>query len=219
MNARYADRWYRTMTYIQTARLMGQSGQNSDQSWYVAQSLPGRLRIDYGNPELGNGIMFHADTSFQFSNGRQVRTGSGWNELFLMTQDVYTQPPQVTASVLRSLGYQMSRLRTATFDGKSAYIIGSTSSTDSASKQFWVDRDRLLLVRIRERRPDGQFSDIQVGDFVPAGNGFIAKQVLQLVDGRPRLHQVATQIKADVPLDSALFDPKQWATVKHWSKP
>lgn len=219
MNAKYAGRWYRSSTYIQTTTLLGQSGQNNDQAWYVAQSLPGRLRIDYGNPDLGNGLLFRADTSYQFSNGRQVRTNNGWNELLLLTQDVYLQPPELTASVLRSLGFQMSRIRTSSFDGRTAYVVGGTSVTDSSSKQFWVERDRMLLVRIRERRADGQFSDIRVGDFTPVANGFIARQTYQMLNGVPRLHQQLSQIKSDVTLDPALFDPKQWSTVKHWSKP
>lgn len=219
MHAKYADRWYNTLTYIQTTTLLGQSGANTDQTWYVALSLPGRQRIDYGNPDLGNGILFRSDTGFQFSGGRLAQTGTGWNDLLLLTQDVYKQSPELTISVLRSLGFQMSRLRTSNFDGRTAYVVGSISVTDSSSRQFWVERDRMLLVRIREKRGEGQYSDIRIGDFIPAGNGWMAKQAYQLMNGIARVHQQVAQVKPDAPLDSALFDPKQFSTVKHWSKP
>lgn len=219
MHAKHSANWYSSISYIQTTTLLGPSGANSDQSWYVAATVPGRLRIDYGNPDLGNGLLFRADTSYYFNGGRLARTNTGWNELAILTQDVYKQSPELTISVLRSLGFQMSRLRTSNFDGRTAYVVGSSSSTDSTSRQFWIERDRLLLVRIREKRGEGRFADIRIGDFVQAGNGWLARQTYQMENGVARLHQQSTQIKANPPLDPALFDAKQFSTVKHWSKP
>src|SRR5687767_1770716 len=116
MHAKYSNRWPRTVTYTQTTSLIGQTGANNDQSLYQALSLPGKLRIDYGNPDLGNGLLYRSDSSYQFANGRVARATAGFNELLLLTHDVYHQAPEVTVSVLRSLGYQMSRMRTSSFD-------------------------------------------------------------------------------------------------------
>lgn len=218
MHARYANRWPRTLTYTQTTSLLGQQGPNSDQLWYVATAA-GRQRIDYVNPDLGNGLLVRADSTYMFGNGRLVRSALGWSDLLILTHDVYHQPPEVTISILRSLGIQMSRIRSSSFDGRTAYVVGASSVTDSASKQFWVERERMILVRLREKRGEGQFSDIRSGDFIRAGNGWVAKQTYQLQNGVPRIHQQLANVKTDVPLDSALFDPRQWATVKHWSKP
>ena len=219
MHARYANRWPKTLTYTQTTSILGQQGAASDQAWYVAMLLPGRQRIDYVNPDLGNGVLVRADSAYVFSNGRPARATLGWNELLLLTQDVYHQPPEVTISILRSLGFQLSRIRSSSFDGRTAYVIGASSVTDSASKQFWVERERMILVRVREKRGEGMFSDIRIGDFTRAGNGWLARQTYQLQNGFPRIHQRVAGIKSDVPLDSALFDPRMWGSVKHWSKP
>jgi hypothetical protein len=219
MNARYAGRWPKTATYIQTVELLGPAAsRGSDQTWYDAIELPGRLRIDYVNPDLGNGLLYRSDSSFQFNNGRLVRSGNGWNELLLMTQDVYSQPPELTASILRGMGVQISKMHTSGFLDKSVYVIGAAANQDSTSKQFWIERDRLVLVRVREKRADGQFTDIHLGEFTPFGQGFIAKEVYQILNGVPRVHQRVSNIKADAPLDPALFDPQKFATVKHWSK-
>jgi hypothetical protein len=219
MHAKYLNRWYKTITFNQTTTLVQMSGQNSDQTWYVAIAGPGKQRIDYVNPDLGNGILVRAESTYFFSGGRPIRAVLGWTDVLLLTQDVYLQPPEVTVSILRSLGYQLSRLRTSSFDGRTAYVVGSSSVTDSASKQFWVERDRMLLVRLREKRGEGQFSDIRVGDFVQAGGGWIAKQTYQMQNGVPRLHQQIAGVKADAPLDPDLFEPKLFSSVKHWSKP
>jgi outer membrane lipoprotein-sorting protein len=219
MHARYMGRWYKDITFNQTTTLLSQTGQNNDQAWYVAIAGPGKQRIDYVNPDLGNGILQRAESTYIFSNGRQVRATESWSDLLLLTQDVYLQPPEVTISILRSLGYQMSRLRTSSFDGRTAYVVGSTTVADSASRQFWIERERMVLVRIREKRGEGQFSDIRLGDYIKAGDGWIAKQTYQLQNGMPRLHQLIAGVKTDTPLNPDLFEPKLFSSVKHWSKP
>jgi hypothetical protein len=219
MHAKYMDRWYRNITFRQTVSLLGSSGQNTDQIWYVAMAGPALQRIDYVNPELGNGTLVRAESTYFFTNGRQISATAGWNDLLLLTHDVYLQPPEVTISILRSLGYQLSRMRTSSFLGKTSYIVGTSSPTDSSSKQFWVERDRMLLVRVREKRGEGQFGDFHLGDYIPAGDGWIAKQTYQIINGVPRLRQQVAGVSTDVTLDPALFEPKQWSNVKHWSKP
>src|SRR5215475_10482911 len=45
MHDRYADSWYRTLTFVQTTTLT-RTGAPIIQTWYEAATLPGRLRID-----------------------------------------------------------------------------------------------------------------------------------------------------------------------------
>ncbi len=219
MYERYQNKWYRTMTFVQTTTITRGAVAPTTQTWYEALSLPGRLRIDFGNPEAGNGALFRSDSTYRFSGGKITTADTGFNPLVVLGFDVYTQPPEQTISILRHLGYQLSRMHTTSLDGKPGYVVGASTNSDSTSKQFWIERDRLLFVRSREKTSAGQQSDVRFTDYVPAGNGWIARQVWQIVDGNPRLHEEYANIKADVPLDSALFDPKQWATVKHWIKP
>ena len=219
MHARYVGQWYKEITFHQTTTLLAQTGANNNQTWYVAIAAPGKQRIDYVNPDLGNGILQRAESTYFFSGGRAMRASAGWSDLLLLTQDVYVQAPEVTISILRSLGYQLSRLRTTSFDGRTAYVVGSTSVSDSSSKQFWIERERMLLVRLREKRGEGQFSDIRMGDFIKAGDAWIAKQTYQFMNGMPRLHQQIAGVKTDTPLNPDLFEPKLYGSVKHWSKP
>lgn len=218
MHDRYAGKWYHTMTFVQRTTLSRQSQTPMVQTWYESMSLPGKLRIDVGNPELGNGTLFRADSTYSLSDGRVARADSGFNELLVLGFDVYTQPPDQTISILRHLGFQLSRMRTGDLDGKQVYIVGSASKLDSTSKQFWVEKDRLLFLRAEEKRPSGQQSDLRFIDYAPAGDGWIARQVVQLINGSPRVHEEYSDIRVDVPLDSALFDPRQWKTARHWAK-
>jgi hypothetical protein len=219
MFERYQNRWYRTMTFRQTTTMTRGTTVPSTQTWYEALSLPGRLRIDFGNPEGGNGLLSRNDSIYNFAAGKVTSADTGFNPLLVLGFDVYAQPPEQTISILRHLGYQMSRMHTATLDGKAAYVVGASSTFDSTSKQFWIERDRLLFIRSREKNAAGQQSEIRFTDYVQAGDGWVARQVWQTIGGSPRLHEEYADIKSDVPLDSALFDPKQWVTVRHWTKP
>jgi hypothetical protein len=219
MYERYQNKWYRTLTFRQTTTMTRGTTAPSTQTWYEALSLPGRLRIDFGNPESGSGVLFRNDSIYNIAAGKITSADTGFNPLLVLGFDVYAQPPEQTISILRHLGYQMSRMHTASIDGKPAYVIGATTTLDSTSKQFWIERDRLLFVRSREKNSAGLQSDIRFTDYVPAGNGWVARQVWQSVGGTPRLHEGYADIKSDVTLDPALFDPKQWSTVKHWTKP
>jgi hypothetical protein len=218
MHDRYAASWYRTMTFVQKTTTTRQSQTPVVQTWYESLSLPGKLRIDFGSPDLGNGTLFRADSIYSFADGHIARADSGFNELLVLGFDVYRQPAEQTISILRHLGFQLSRLRTGDLDGKPVYIVGSSSKLDSTSKQFWIERDRLLFVRAEEKRPNGQQSDVRFADYATAGNGWIARQVWQSINGTPRVHEEYSDIKVDVPLDPALFDPKEWKTAKHWAK-
>jgi hypothetical protein len=218
MHDRYAGKWYRTMTFVQKTTLTRPSATPMVQTWYESMSLPGKLRIDVGNPELGNGTLFRGDSTYSLSDGRIARADSGFNELLVLGFDVYTQPPEQTISILRHLGFQLSRLHTADLDGRSMFVVGATSRSDSTSKQFWIDRDRLLFYRLAEKRPNGQQVDLRFADYVAAGTGWIARQVIQSINGSPRVREDYSDIRVDIPLDPALFDPKQWKTAKHWAK-
>jgi hypothetical protein len=218
MYARYQGKWYHTLTFIQQTQTTRGSSPPQTQTWYEALSLPGLLRIDFGNPDAHSGVLFRADSTYQFNSGTATRADTGWNELMVLGFDVYTQPPDKTISILRHLGYQLSRFHSSSYDDKAAWVVGATSTTDSTSKQFWVERDRLVFMRGREKRPSGE-SEVWFRNYAKAGNGWVAKLVVQLSNGQPTLREDYSNVVADPPLDPALFDPKQWATIKHWSKP
>jgi hypothetical protein len=98
--------------------------------------------------------------------------------------------------------------------------VGATAG-DTASKQFWVDAERLLFVRLLEMRRTAtasRYDDIRFEKYAPHEGGWVAEEVMMYSDGKPRLHEQYANVRVNVPLDDALFDPKQWSTVAHWYK-
>lgn len=209
MRARYADKWYKTLTFTQTTKLTLSSGSEVTQTWHEAAELPGRLRIDT-DLAARNGVLYARDSIFTFASGKLVRADTGQNELLVLSFDIYAQPAERTQAVLERRGFDLLKFHEATWQGKPVYVVGALAG-DTTSKQFWIDRERLLFVRLIQRSPQGR-QDTRIDDYLPVGGGWIAREAAQFVNGKTRLRESRANVQADVALSPALFDARQWAT-------
>jgi len=217
MHDRYASTWYRTLTFSQTTTITLPDGKALVQQWLEAGKLPGRLRIDTDTAK-GGGVIYARDSLYQFANGKLQAARPEMNDLLILGFDVYTQPVDRTVAILRSRGVDLSKVSKGAFNGRPVFIVGATSG-DSTAKQFWVDAERLLFVRLLEtantnagpRRLDYRFLN-----YVARGDAWVAEEVVGLRDGKPSLHEVYANVRVNVPLDDATFDPAQYATFTPW---
>jgi hypothetical protein len=212
---RYASDWYRTLTFTQKTTVRLPSGGEIVQTYYEAAELPGRLRIDTDLQSKG-GVLFAHDSVFTFSGGKLVRADSGLNELLVLGFDVYAQPVLRSEGMLRRLGFDLTRFHEATWQGKPVYVVGALRG-DTTSKQFWIDRDRLLFVRMIAKTARGR-TDTRFSQYVQYGEGWVATVVEQYVNGRRALLEQYSGVRVNPSLPDALFDPRQWATAPHWAK-
>ncbi|HXT18978.1 MAG TPA: hypothetical protein VN706_25350 [Gemmatimonadaceae bacterium] len=201
--------WYRTVSFSQKTTINPPSGGEIVQSWYEAAKLPGRLRIDT-DAASKSGTLFAGDSVYSFSSGKLTRTSADLNELLVLGFDVYTQPASRTEAQLRSRGFDLSRFHEGTWDGKRIYVVGAMRG-DTTSKQFWVDAERLVFLRLIENSALGR-NDIRFEEYRPIGNGWIAERVEQIVNGKRRLLEEYSNVRVGEPLPDALFEPRSWAT-------
>jgi hypothetical protein len=213
MRERYPG-WYHSLTFTQRTTLVSPSGGEIHQTWYEAGELPGKLRID-SDLASRSGTLFARDSIFAFSQGKLVSAEPGLNELLVLGFDAYAQTSARTEAALRTLGFDLSRVHESTWQGKAVYVVGAARG-DTASKQFWIDRENLLFVRLLEPGRLGRV-DIRFNKYKSAGSGWIATEVVQYVNGSRRLLEEYSDVRTNISLSDALFDPKQWATVRHWA--
>src|SRR5205085_2786322 len=171
---RYADTWYRNLTFVQKTTVTLTSGGQVVQTWYEAGQMPGRLRIDTDLPSKG-GVLYAGDSTYRFTNGKLVSADTGTNELLVLGFDLYAQPPARSEAVLRHLGFDLARFHEATWHGVPVYVVGAARG-DTTSKQFWVDRDKLLFVRLLENTRQGR-ADFRFNNYVQAAGGWVAAEV------------------------------------------
>lgn len=217
MHDRYAAVWYRTLSFSQTTTITLPNGGTLQQQWLEAGKFPGRLRIDTDTANR-SGVIYAGDTVYRFTNGKLAAATADMNELLILGFDVYAQPVTRTVEVLRGRGIDLSKISRATWEGRPVFVVGATAG-DTVSKQFWIDAERLLFVRLVEtvttpagaRRVDYRFLK-----YVPHGKAWVSEEVVGLRDGKPSLHEVYANVRVNVPLDDATFDPKQYATFTPW---
>ncbi|SRR6266571_3435356 len=132
----------------------------------------------------------------------------------LLGFDVYHQAANRTISQLRRRAFDLDVVHEGTWQGKPVYVVGAARG-ETASNQFWIDRQRLVLLRLIERGPRGR-SDLRFNQYVESGGGWIAVEVAQYVNGKRRLLEEYSDVRTNVPLSDALFDPRQWTSAPHW---
>jgi hypothetical protein len=221
MRDRYVGKWYSTLTFVQTTTFYRQDGSvNRTDTWPESAMMPGRLRIDIGNPSIGNAVIYANDTIYQFQQRRLISRQAGNNPLQVLGFDVYHLPPSRTLEILSSLGYDLSTMHRTTHEGRDYYVVGARQG-DLKRKQFWVDADRLLLWRVIEPwlpTDTVNVREIRFQDYKEHGGGWVAEEVDFLRNGTRYFFEKYRDVRTDVEIDPALFDPRQFTTAKHWYK-
>jgi hypothetical protein len=132
--------------------------------------------------------------------------------------DVYTQDPEITIKVVKGEGYDLSKLREDTWEGRPAYVVGADKG-DLRSRQFWVAKDTLLFVReIEPARDDPKkVDDIRFTNYQPLAGAWVAARVEVHSEDRLVFSEDYTDIQANVKLAPAVFDAQQFSST-HWEK-
>jgi hypothetical protein len=213
MHDAYRGRWYRTLTFVQTTSFPD----GHEETWYEAAQLPGKLRIDVAPIDSGKMSLFRNDSIYSFDQGTLVRSGALVHPLLVLGFDVYTADPDSNAARLKALGLDLDVVHPDTWQGRPVWVVGAAQG-DSTTPQFWVDAELLVFVRLIERRlppPNDSGArprrlETQFNNYRQLGGGWIAPEVVFLVDGKERLREGYRDMKADVTLPAELFSPDQY---------
>jgi outer membrane lipoprotein-sorting protein len=218
MHDRYNNSWYQTVTFTQKSTTYKPNGTSTAETWYEAALLPGKLRIDIGRASNGKGYIFSDGMITMISDNKVVRTEKSVNMLLVLGFDVYRQDPAVTIRVVQGEGYDLSKLREDTWEGKPAYVVGADNG-DLKSRQFWVAKDTLLFLREIEPARDNpaEVEDIRFIHYQPLAGAWIAAGVEVYSEGNKVFSEDYSDIQPNVKLDPAVFDPEKFAST-HWEK-
>jgi outer membrane lipoprotein-sorting protein len=218
MHDRYKDSWYQTVTFTQKSTTYKPDGTSSAETWYEAALLPGRLRIDIGPATDGKGYIFSNGSVTVIKENKVVANVKDINMLLVLGFDVYRQDPEATINIVKGEGYDLSKLREDSWEGRPAYVVGAEKG-DLKSKQFWVAKDTLLFVReIEPARDDAsKLDDIRFIHYQPLAGAWIAAGVEVYSNGKKVFSEDYSDIQANVKLEAAVFDPEKFSTT-HWEK-
>lgn len=218
MHDRYKDSWYQTVTFTQNSTTYKPDGTSSAETWYEAARLPGKLRIDVGLPSEGKGYLFVDGMLTIIKHNQAMSTQKDMNMLLVLGFDVYRQDPETTIRIVKGEGYDVSKVREDTWEGKPVYVVGAEKD-DLKSKQFWVEKDTLLLAReIESAREDAaKIADIRFVHYQPLAGAWIAAGVEVYSGGKKVFSEDYSDIQANVKLDSGTFEAEKFGAT-HWEK-
>ncbi len=205
MHQRYAGKWYTTLTFVQKTTLP----EGRIQTWYEAAQFPGRLRIDIAPLDSGKAIIFRNDTIYNVQAGKADAGRALIHPLMVLGFDVYVDPVEATIGKLKALRFDLTKLRTDTWQGKPVYVVGADAG-DTKSPQFWIDQDNLLFVRMLRPTQNGGASETQFNKYVRLGNTWIAPEVLFFVNGQVGQKEEYSDMKVGMTFEPTLFDPAKF---------
>ena len=218
MKSKYAKSWYKTATFVQKTTNIDKDGNKKIETWYEALSVPGSLRIDFTPVKDGNGILFTNNQIYRFKDGKVEDNRPLVHPLMILGFDMYRLPQADVLEKLKGLKFDLTIFREDTWQGRPVYVVGAKAG-DLHSPQFWIDQKNLYFVRmLRPAGRDGaQTQETQFNKYQKLGGGWISPEVIFMVDGKTVTTEEYSEMKADMPLDSKLFDPQYFATV-HWKE-
>lgn len=215
MRAAYDGKWYHTLTFAQKTTTF-RNGVKRIQSWHesLAHTAQGtQLRIDFGDPASGNGVLYTPDSSWRFQSGKLAASNADGNAFLPLIEGVYVQPVAKTINELKPTKVDLSRMYVGSFNGKPVWVVGASSASDLASPQFWVDPVQKVVVRFILSFGGPDPFDVTLDDYVQAGGGMLATKVTMSVKGSPVQVEDYADWKTDVDLPPGLYDITSW--VRH----
>jgi len=208
MHDRYAGKWYRNLTFVQTTTFPDRP----PETWYEAGTIPGKLRIDIAPLDSMKAFIYVGDSAIVFQSGKRVAARQDRNLLMTLGFDVYGQSPETTIEQLKAQSIDLDKIREDTWNGTKVWVVGADKS-DTTTNQFWIEQKRLLFVRLIEAHPSQKnpsgppnLLDITFDKYQLLGKAWVAPRCVIKVNGKEVQQEEYRDIRADVKLQSDLYD-------------
>src|SRR5436190_13484746 len=213
MHKKYAGKWYKTLTFVQKTIHHQPDGSTTSEMWHEAMTVPGKLRIDFVESKVGDGILFADGKIYAWREGKAIPGRPFGHPLLVLGFDVYGQPVETTIGQIKGLGIDLSIVHQEKWMGRDVYVVGAKQG-DLTTPQFWVDKKDLVFVRLSQLggRDKKNVQETQFNKYVKAKGGWVSAEVKFFVDGKPTTTEEYSDIQADISLSPDLWDPEKWAT-------
>jgi hypothetical protein len=222
MREAYLGKWFKTVTFVQQTIQTHPNGGTDTTTWYEALRSPDRLRIDFGDLKNGNGVIYTADSLYVVRAGKVTRTVPSGNPFLPFVQGVYDQPIDTTLRQIQPYKFDLTKIRSTTWEGRPTYVVGSQSPSDTTSPQFWIDQEKLVVVRMilgLNPTAPAEVTDIRLEDYRPVAGGWLAVLVEIMRDGKVIQKEQYSNWRGNVALPADFFVAEKWSGVPHWAAP
>jgi hypothetical protein len=217
MHDRYDGKWYRTLTFLQNNTEHHPDGPIGHSIWREWLQSPGKLRIEAQPADSGNGTLFANDSIYIIQHDSVVRSRPFVHPLLVLGFDVYTQPVARTIAQLQQAPrvFDLSVLSEGTWDGRPAWIVGAKAG-DLRTRQFWIDKERLVFVRMLEPslRDTSKTTETRFNKYEARDGGWVSAEVEFLLDGQQQFLEQYQDIRTNITIPAVSWDALQWKAAR-----
>lgn len=212
MHQKYKNgKWYTYMTFSQNMEFYRNDSVIKKDVWHEAAMFPGKLLIKFEKKDSKNGVLFSDFKVTAFREGHEPETSPMVHDLLLLGFDVYFYDPNTTSRILDSLGYNLSIVRTDTFNGRNVYVVGAEKG-DLKSRQFWIDAERLYVHRIIYKQKN-KTNEVIFADYYQQKKFWVSPTVIFKTNGKLSLIERYYDIKLPRSIPKDWFDPTKFNSI------
>ncbi len=211
MHEKYAGKWYKTFQFKQTTDMYKNDSLIRSQVWNEYIQFPQNFRIDFGNADSGNAVIFKNDSSYYFKNSQLLRTNYYPNDLLFLLGGMYFYPLDEAIAKMKTYGFDINKFHVTKWNGNDVYVIGSNKD-DEETNQAWFDKEHYNLVRMIKYE-NGRKEDALLEDHVKLNGGFSETLVKFYLDGKLLQVEKYFDLEANVVINPAIFDPTNFVKI------
>jgi hypothetical protein len=201
----YDGQWFRNVQFVQRTTL---PLERRVETWYVSIKPPGLSRMDVAPGVTGRAAIYRNDSSYAFGRGQLRQHGPDVQPLMVLLHDLHSAPPEQTIAMLKKYHFDLAKTHERTWQGVPVIVVGARYN-DAGSNQFWLEKKRMILVRLIEQNAEDATRPLeaQIGLYEKAGAGWLEHSVKILLGGTLTTQEEYSNVVVDGALEPDLFDP------------
>ncbi len=208
MRTTYNGKWYQKIAFEQNSYFYKNDSIYKKQVWYETYQFPGKLTIKFDSITSGSGYLFSKDTLSIFSSGELTSQRRRIHDLVVLSMDIYSQEVSKTVEQLNELGYDLSKMHSNTWAGQDVFVVGANEG-DTLSTQFWIEKERLLLLRTLSIE-NGKYKEIIFNDYTKFNDSWIEQTVIFKLNNKVDMKEEYFNIREPKDINPHDFDPENF---------
>ncbi len=205
MYKRYTSKWYKNFTFTQTTEIFKNDSLTKTTTWHETIVFPDYFRINFGEPNEGNAVIYKKDSTYNFRKGKLVQKSLRTDDVTFLLGGMYFMPFDGVKAKMKTEGYDISKAHESIWEGKKVYVIGSDSDDEKAS-QLWIDKEKLIVVRFVKYLPNMK-QDARMSDHQQFGKAWSETTVVFYLNDKLYQKEKYYNCKVNTDVDMGLFDP------------
>jgi len=212
MHDRYAGKWYKTFSFNQTTEIYHNDSLKRSETWYENIKFPNDFRIDFGNPDSGNAVIFKNDSSYLFRKSQKASVQPDNDGLLCLLGGMYFYPFDEVTLKMKSFGYDLDKFYEDVWKAMPVYVIGADKNQDSIN-QIWIEKENFSPVRLLKYENSTK-EETLFENHVKLDGGFTETLVYFYINNKLIQVEKYHDLKANVEIDPAIFDPEKFVKLK-----